>query len=53
MAKPPASPPSSDIDGVNMDTRVGIPNRDVSKGTAEELDKKQDLNVARPKEDTV
>ncbi|WP_165374840.1 hypothetical protein [Sphingomonas montana] len=53
MAKPPPSPPSSDIDGVFMDARPGVPNRDVSKGTAKELDDKQDLNVARPKEDSV
>jgi hypothetical protein len=53
MAKPPATPPSSDINGVHMDARPGVPNRDPAKGTAKELDDKQDLNSARPKEDSV
>ena len=53
MSKPPATPPSSDIDGVFRDARPGVPNRDPRLGTAKDLADKQELNAARPKEDMV
>ncbi|HEX8446059.1 MAG TPA: hypothetical protein VF649_05535 [Sphingomonas sp.] len=53
MPKPPESPPSSDVTGVDRDMRISLPNRDPDLGTAKELEDKQDLNKARPKEDSV
>jgi len=53
MTKPPETPPSSDIEGVYRDARPGLPNRDPKLGTAKELADKQELNSARPKEDSV
>lgn len=51
MSKPPPSGPHSDITGVNRDARVNVPNRDPSKGTAEDLADAQDGSAARPDED--
>jgi hypothetical protein len=53
MAKPPPSGPHSDINGVNMDARVNAPNRDISKGTAEDLDKAGKKSIGRPDEGAV
>jgi hypothetical protein len=48
MSKPPPSGPSSDKDGVNSDARVGVPNRDPSLGTAEDLAKAEEESIGRP-----
>ena len=49
MSKPPPTPPSSDIQGVNRDARVGKPDtRHPDPGGA--LDRAKDEGVARPDE---
>jgi len=48
MAKPPPSGPHSDIEGVNRDARVGRPNRDLAKGTAEDIDTAEKKSKGRP-----
>jgi hypothetical protein len=53
MAKPPPSGPHSDIDGVNRDARIGVPNRDPAKGTAKEVDEADTQSVGRPDEGEV
>lgn len=53
MAKPPASGPHSDIEGVNRDARIGTPNRDESKGGAKELDQADEESVGHPDEGEV
>jgi hypothetical protein len=53
MANPTPSGPHSDIKGVNMDARVNAPNRDLNKGTADDLDKAGEESVGRPDEGEV
>jgi hypothetical protein len=48
MAKPPATGPHSDIEGVNRDARVGRPNRDARKGTAEDIHIAEKQSKGRP-----
>lgn len=48
MAKPPPSGPHSDIEGVNRDARVGRPNRDSRKGTAEDIHIAEKQSKGRP-----
>lgn len=48
MAKPPPSGPHSDIKGVNMDARTGVPNRDSSLGTAKETQEAEENSAGRP-----
>lgn len=48
MAKPPASGPHSDIEGVNRDARIGRPNRDPGKGTAATVDAAEKASKGRP-----
>jgi hypothetical protein len=50
MSKPPLSGPHSDIKGVNMDARVGVPNRDVAKGTAKEKHEAEKQSKGRPQQ---
>ncbi len=50
MAKPPPSGPHSDIKGVNMDARTGVPHRDASKGTAKEKQEAELESKGRPKQ---
>jgi hypothetical protein len=50
MSKPPPSGPHSDIKGVNMDARVGVPHRDSSKGTAKEKQEAEEQSKGRPKQ---
>lgn len=48
MAKPPKTPPHSDITGVNRDARVGDGNVDPKQGTAEDLEKAERESAGRP-----
>lgn len=48
MPKPPPSTPHSDIEGVNRDARVGVPNRDPKKGTAADIDAAERQSAGRP-----
>jgi hypothetical protein len=48
MAKPPETPPSSDIDGVNMDARVGRPSKTPQPDPGAALDKAQDESKGKP-----
>jgi hypothetical protein len=50
MAKPPPSGPHSDIKGVNMDARTGVPNRDPAKGTAQDKQKAEEQSLGRPRQ---
>ena len=50
MAKPPPSGPHSDITGVNMDARVGVPARDPQQGTAKEVDEADTESIGHPDE---
>lgn len=49
MPKPTPSGPHSDIRGVNMDARVGTPNRDAALGTAKEKQEAESQSKGRPK----
>jgi len=53
MAKPPADTPSSDIEGVNRDARVGTPNRDSSKDPGSQLERAGDDSPGHPDEGSV
>ncbi|USI71434.1 hypothetical protein [Sphingomonas morindae] len=48
MAKPPPAGPSSDIEGVNRDARVGVPNRDSAGPNAEDKQAAEADSKARP-----
>ena len=48
MAKPPASPPSSDIEGVNRDARIGTPAKSSKPDPGAMLDHAKDESSARP-----
>ncbi|WP_157218441.1 hypothetical protein [Flavisphingomonas formosensis] len=50
MAKPPASPPSSDIDGVDRDGRPGLVSRDTRPDPGRALKTAQELSAGRPKQ---
>ena len=50
MAKPPASPPSSDIVGVNRDARAGKPHDDGSVDPGAQIDRAKDESTAQPDE---
>jgi hypothetical protein len=50
MAKPPPSGPSSDIDGVNREARVGTPNGERNLGTAKEKQEAEKESKGRPKQ---
>jgi len=49
MAKPPPSGAHSDLRGVNMDARVGVPNRDPGLGTAKEKQEAERESKGRPR----
>ncbi|MFW2831182.1 hypothetical protein [Sphingomonas sp. ID0503] len=49
MAKPPEAPPSSDIEGVNRDARVGTPSKDPQE-SGKVLREAKDESIGRPKE---
>ena len=49
MAKPPATPPSSDIEGVNRDARVGSPAASSKPDPGAALDHAKQHGTARPK----
>ena len=48
MAKPPETPPSSDIEGVNRDARVGTPVKSSKPDPGAMLDQAKDESSARP-----
>ena len=48
MAKPPATPPSSDIEGVNRDARVGTPSKSPHPDPGKALDHAEKQSTARP-----
>ncbi len=48
MAKPPPATPSSDIEGVNRDGRVGTPSRDSSKDPGSQIGHAKDESKGRP-----
>lgn len=50
MPKPPSSPPSSDIDGVNRDARVGTPHKESRPDPGAQIDHAQDQSKAQPDE---
>jgi hypothetical protein len=50
MAKPPETPPSSDIDGVNQDGRVGTPSKSERPNPGAAIDQAKDQSKARPQE---
>jgi hypothetical protein len=51
MAKPPPATPSSDIEGVNRDARIGTPSRQPEPDPGAQLKRAQDESVARPEGD--
>lgn len=53
MAEPPKSPPSSDIEGVNRDARIGTPRKDPQPDPGAELDRAGEESAARPDYDSV
>lgn len=50
MPKPPPSGDHSDIRGVNMDARIGAPNRDPRMGTAKEKQEADLRSKGRPRQ---
>ena len=48
MAKPPPTPPHSDIDGVNKDARVGEPSKNPHPEPGSALDHADEESKARP-----
>jgi hypothetical protein len=48
MAKPPPTPPSSDIDGVDRDMRPGLVSRDPTPNPGELLDNARKQSAGRP-----
>ena len=51
MSKPPETPPSSDIEGVNRDARVGTPSKRPEPNAGEQIKTAQDESKGRPKRD--
>ncbi len=49
MAKPPPATPSSDVEGVNRDARIGTPSKDSSKDPGSQIDRARDESKGRPK----
>ncbi len=50
MAKPPKTPPHSDIDGVNRDARVGTPSKSPHPDPGRALEEADAGSKGRPKE---
>jgi hypothetical protein len=48
MAEPPKTPPSSDIDGVNMDARIGRPSKRTKPDPGKQLKQAADESIGRP-----
>ena len=48
MAKPPETPPHSDLEGVNRDARVGTPSKASHPDAGAALDHARDQSSARP-----
>jgi len=49
MAKPPETPPHSDIEGVNRDARAGAPSKSPHPDPGAALDSAKDQSKARPR----
>jgi hypothetical protein len=50
MAKPPETPPHSDIEGVNQDARTGTPSKSPHPDPGAALRHAKDESKARPKQ---
>jgi hypothetical protein len=50
MAKPPETPPSSDIEGVNRDARVGTPSKSQHPDPGGAIDNAGKQSTARPEQ---
>ncbi|WCT74978.1 hypothetical protein PQ455_07095 [Sphingomonas naphthae] len=48
MAKPPETPPHSDIDGVNMDARTGEPSKNPRPDPGAALKQEKDESKGKP-----
>ena len=48
MAKPPPTPPSSDLEGVNRDARVNAPNRAAHPDPGGAIKQAQDESKGQP-----
>jgi hypothetical protein len=48
MAKPPETPPHSDLDGVNQDARAGSPSKSSHPDPGAAIDQAKDESTARP-----
>ena len=48
MPKPPETPPSSDIEGVNRDARAGTPAKSGTPDPGKALDRAKDESAGRP-----
>jgi hypothetical protein len=48
MAKPPETPPHSDLDGVNQDARAGSPSKSSHPDPGAAIDRAKDESAARP-----
>jgi len=48
MAKPPESPPSSDIEGVNRDARVGTPSKSTKPDPGAAIDNAEEESKGKP-----
>lgn len=48
MAKPPETPPHSDIDGVNEDARAGSPSKTQHPNPGAAIDNAQEQSKGRP-----
>ena len=51
MAKPPETPPSSDIEGVNRDARAGTPSKSGQPDPGAALDHARKESAGRPDSD--
>jgi len=48
MPKPPKSPPSSDIEGVDRDWRIGLPSPDPEPNPGEQLEEARRHSIGLP-----
>lgn len=48
MAKPPKTPPSSDLEGVDRDLRPGVPSKAPSPDPGQMLKDAKDQSIGRP-----
>jgi hypothetical protein len=48
MPKPPKTPPSSDIEGVDQDWRTGLPDRNAKADPGKQLENARKQSIGRP-----